>query len=378
MAASDLSRILSARHEALRSALREAALDALVVNPGPTLGYLTGLHFHLSERPVLAFFPVDGAPVMVVPELESQKTDAAAFGLTVHTYPERPDLWQAAFSAGVAAAGLGSSRLGVEPRWLRYLELGFLRSAAPGSRLGSAEDTVAALRMHKDDAEIAAMQKATEIAQDALTSTLGEMAEGITERETAAVLIQHLLRYGSEGELPFQPIIAFGPNSANPHAVPTGRALQPGDLVLFDWGANSDGYFSDLTRTFTFGDMDPELLVIADLVEAANAAGREASGPGVSAGAVDRAARAVIEAGGYGPRFIHRTGHGLGLEVHEDPYIRGDNELVLAPGMTFTVEPGIYLTGRGGVRIEDDVLITPDGARSLSDLPRAVVPLPIG
>jgi Xaa-Pro dipeptidase len=313
-----------------------------------------------------------------VPELESQKTDAAAFGLTVHTYPERPDLWQAAFSAGVAAAGLGSSRLGVEPRWLRYLELGFLRSAAPGSRLGSAEDTVAALRMHKDDAEIAAMQKATEIAQDALTSTLGEMAEGITERETAAVLIQHLLRYGSEGELPFQPIIAFGPNSANPHAVPTDRALQPGDLVLFDWGANFEGYFSDLTRTFTYGDMDPELLVIADLVEQANAAGREASGPGISAGAVDRATRAVIEAGGYGPRFIHRTGHGLGLEVHEDPYIRGDNELVLAPGMTFTVEPGIYLTGRGGVRIEDDMVITPDGARSLSDLPRAVVPLPIG
>lgn len=378
MASSDLSSVLSARHRALRNALKDAGLDALVVNPGPTLGYLTGLSFHLSERPVLGFFPVDGSPVMVVPELESVKTDAAAFDVSVHTYPERPDLWQAAFNSAVAEAGLGSAKLGLEPRWLRYLELGFLQKSASGGTLTSAEETVARLRMHKDAAEVAAMLKATEIAQDALTSTLGDLAEGITERETAAILIQNLLRYGSEGELPFQPIIAFGPNSANPHAVPTDRALQPGDLVLFDWGANYKGYFSDLTRTFTFGDMDPELLLIASLVEQANEAGRDASAPGVPAGAVDRAARAVIEAGGYGSRFIHRTGHGLGLEVHEDPYIRGDNELLLAPGMTYTVEPGIYLTGRGGVRIEDDMLVTADGAQSLSDLPRAVVPLPIG
>jgi len=378
MASSDLSSILSARHEALRAALAEAGLDALVVNPGPTLGYLTGLSFHLSERPVLAFFPLNGSPVMVVPELESIKTDSAAFDVSVHTYPERPDLWQSAFDKGVSSAGLGSARIGVEPRWLRYLELGFLQNAAGGGQLASAETTVASLRMHKDAAEVEAMVRATEIAQDALTSTLSEMAEGITERETAAILIQNLLRYGSEGELPFQPIIAFGPNSANPHAVPTHRPLQPGDLVLFDWGANYEGYFSDLTRTFTYGDMDAELLTIGTLVEQANAAGREASGPGVPAAAVDRAAREVIDAGGYGPQFMHRTGHGLGLEIHEDPYIRGDNELLLAPGMTYTVEPGIYLAGRGGVRIEDDMLITSGGARSLSDLPRAVVPLPIG
>lgn len=378
MGSSDTSRVLAARHRKLHAALRDAAIDVLVINPGPTLGYLTGLHFHLSERPVLAFFPVDSAPVMVVPELESQKTEDAAFQLSVHTYPERPDAWQAAFSAAAHAAGIADATLGVEPRWLRYLELGFLQEAAPRAALVSAEATVAALRMHKDAMELAAMQKATEIAQDALTATLGVMREGITERETAAVLIQHMLSYGSEGELPFQPIIAFGPNSANPHAVPTDRPLQQGDLVLFDWGANYKGYFSDLTRTFTFGDVDDELLTIARLVEQANEAGRLAAAPGVTAGAVDRAARAVIEQGGYGPRFVHRTGHGLGLEVHEEPYIRGDNERVLAPGMTFTVEPGIYLTGRGGVRVEDDVVITEDGSMSLSDLPRDVVPLPIG
>ena len=174
----------------------------------------------------------------------------------------------------------------------------------------------------------------------------------------------------------FQPIVAFGENSANPHAVPTDRPLQEGDLALFDWGANYRGYFSDLTRTFTFGDVDPELLEIGALVEAANEAGREEAGPGVAAGSVDRAARAVITQGGYGEQFMHRTGHGLGLEVHEEPYIRGDNTQKLAEGMTFTVEPGIYLAGRGGVRIEDDVVITAEGAESLSDLPRTVVPIP--
>lgn len=378
MASSDLGAALARRHDRLRAALRASSLDALVINPGPTLAYLTGLHFHLSERPVLAFFPVDGTPVMVVPELESQKTDAATFELSVLTYPERPTLWQAAFDAGVARAGVGSARIGVEPRWLRFLELSHLQVAAPAATLSAdGETAVAALRMHKDDVEVASMRKATAIAQDALGATLASMRAGITERETSAELIQHMLRLGSAGELPFQPIIAFGPNSANPHAVPTDRRLQHGDLVLVDWGANWEGYFSDLTRTFTYGPMDPELLTIARLVEEANAAGRAVSGPGIEAGAVDRATRGVIEAGGYGAQFFHRTGHGLGIEIHEEPYIRGDNEQILRPGMTFTIEPGIYLAGKGGVRIEDDMLITETGAESLSDLPRSVVPLGI-
>lgn len=378
MASSDLGAALARRHDRLRAALRASSLDALVINPGPTLAYLTGLHFHLSERPVLAFFPVDGKAVMVVPELESQKTEAATFDLSVLTYPERPTLWQAAFDAGVERAGVKSARIGVEPRWLRYLELSHLQTAAPAAVLSSeGEAAVAALRMHKDAVEVASMRKATEIAQDALRATLSSMRGGITERETSAELIQHMLRLGSAGELPFQPIIAFGPNSANPHAVPTDRRLQHGDLVLFDWGANWQGYFSDLTRTFSYGPMDPELLTIARLVEEANAAGRAVSAPGIQAGDVDRATRTVIEAGGYGPQFFHRTGHGLGIEIHEEPYIRGDNEQILRPGMTFTIEPGIYLAGKGGVRIEDDMLITETGAESLSDLPRAVVPLGI-
>ncbi len=179
-------------------------------------------------------------------------------------------------------------------------------------------------------------------------------------------------RHGSEPELPFQPIVAAGPNSANPHATPTDRPIQPGDLLIIDWGATHHGYFSDLTRTFAIGEVAPELAHITEVCLQANAAGRAAARPGIPAGEVDAAARKVIEEAGYGEFFTHRTGHGLGLDVHERPFIFGGNPDVLQPGMTFTVEPGIYLPHRGGVRVEDDVVITPEGARSLSDMPRAL------
>ncbi|MFT4605558.1 MAG: Xaa-Pro dipeptidase [Rhodothermales bacterium] len=371
-----LSEALTGRHARLREAMKSRRLDAVAINASPTLGYLTGLGFHLSERPVMAVFTAEGTPTMVVPELESLKFQEAQFDVNLYTYTEALDSWQTAFSD--ALSYLSSATVGVEPRWLRVLELRFLEGAASRATLVSGEEAIAHLRMHKDAIELDMMRTATRIAQDALKATLPKLEAGITELEAASLLIQNMLRLGSGGELPFQPIVAFGPNSANPHAEPTDRPLQEGDLALFDWGANYKGYFSDLTRTFTFGDVDPELLMIGGLVEAANAAGRAASAPGVQAGDIDRAARAVIAEAGYGEYFMHRTGHGLGLEVHEEPYIRDDNAQLMAPGMTFTIEPGIYLAGRGGVRIEDDLVITADGAESLSDMPRAVVPIPRG
>lgn len=197
----------------------------------------------------------------------------------------------------------------------------------------------------------------------------------MTEKATANELIVQLLRAGSDPHLPFSPIVAFGENSANPHAVPTDRILQAGDLVLIDWGAGFEGYFSDITRTFTFGEVDSELMRVGDIVLEANQAARKAGTPGLDAGVIDRAARSVIEGAGYGEAFIHRTGHGLGMEAHEAPYIFAGNDLILAPGMTFTIEPGIYLTGKGGVRIEDDVVMTEKGLASLTDMPREVLPV---
>ncbi len=360
------------RQAALTRMMAEQNLDALALNPGPSLPYLTGLHFHLSERPVVILFPKGDTPLIVLPELEAPKLESVALEMKSFPYGENPDAWGQAFQAAIALGGLHKARIGVEPRALRVLELRYLEAAAPEAEFVPAEAVTAGLRMHKDDAEIAAMQEAVEIAQASLQATLPAIRPGVSEREVAAELTLQLLRHGSNGAFPFSPIVSGGPNSANPHAIPTDRQLQEGDLLVIDYGANVEGYFSDITRTFAIGEVDPELARIVEVVEQANAAARAAAGPGVPASAVDRAARAVIEAAGYGPYFTHRTGHGLGLEVHEEPYIRGDNPQILQPGMAFTIEPGIYLPGRGGVRIEDDVVITARGCRSLTSLPRAL------
>ena len=179
-----------------------------------------------------------------------------------------------------------------------------------------------------------------------------------------------LLKHGSSPEIPFFPIVSSGPNSANPHAAPSDRKFQAGDMLVVDWGAAYDGYISDLTRTFAIGEVAPEYQKIHQIVQASNAAGRAAGKPGAPCAAVDKAARDVIEAAGYGAYFTHRTGHGIGMEGHEDPYMRGDNQQLLEPGMCYTVEPGIYLTSRNGVRVEDNMVVTESGSESLSDMER--------
>jgi Xaa-Pro dipeptidase len=236
----------------------------------------------------------------------------------------------------------------------------------------SGEKSLEAIRIIKDSSEIMAMRKAVEIAQQALQHTLPIIKVGITERQLASELITQLLREGSEYPLPYAPIVSTGPNSANPHASPTNRPIISGDLLVIDYGATNKGYVSDITRTFAIGEVEPEFSKIARVVREANEAGRSAVRPGVTAEYVDQVTRQVIENAGFGRYFTHRTGHGLGLEGHEAPYIRARNPLILEQGMTFTIEPGIYLPNRGGVRIEDNVLVTEDGVESLTDLPRTL------
>jgi Xaa-Pro dipeptidase len=245
-----------------------------------------------------------------------------------------------------------------------------LQSAAPKAQFAPAGESLSDLRLYKDQEEILFMKKAVEIAEKALLGTLSIIKSGMTERHVASELVQRLFQAGCDPELPFAPIVSAGPNSANPHASPSDYTLHSGDLLVIDWGASYQGYFSDLTRTFALGEPDPEYRRIAEIVLQANTAGRRAAAPGVLAQDVDRAARSVIEGAGYGTYFTHRTGHGLGRESHEEPYIREGNKTALAPGMTFTIEPGIYIPNKNGVRIEDNVVITSSGADCLSSLPR--------
>ena len=358
------------RLDKLNASLSTGGLDSVILNPGPTLSYLTGLNFHLMERPVVLFFAKDQTPALVLPELELQKVANLPYKLQVFSYSENPAEWDAAFRKATQALNLDGKRIGVELRQLRLLEFRYVKNAAPEADFPDASDVLAQLRLRKDRTEVEAMRRAVQIAQSALEATIPLIKIGMTEKELSAELVMQLFKHGSEPEMPFSPIVSSGPNSANPHASPSDRKLQAGDLLVVDWGAAHGGYISDLTRTFAVGEVDAEYAKIHKIVQEANAAGRAASKPGVPCASVDKAARDVIEQAGYGKYFTHRTGHGIGMEGHEDPYMRGDNMQLLEPGMAFTVEPGIYLAGRNGVRIEDNVVITESGADVLSDMPR--------
>ena len=360
------------RFDQLNASLQTSDLDAVVLNPGPTLTHLTGLHFHLMERPVVLLFAKDQDPAIVLPELELQKVASLPYKLQVFSYPENPSEWDAAFRKAAQALGLDGKRVGVEPRQLRLLEFRHVKAGAPEAEYPDASDVLSGLRLRKDQTEIEAMRRAVKIAQQALEATIPLIKISMTEKELSSELVMQLLKQGSEPEMPFAPIVSGGPNAANPHASPTERKLQAGDLLVIDWGATYDGYISDLTRTFAVGEVDDEYQKIHRLVQEANAAGRAAARPGVPCADVDKAARAVIENAGYGQYFTHRTGHGIGMEGHEEPYMRGDNMQLLEPGMAFTVEPGIYLPDRNGVRIEDNVVVTETGADVLSDMPREI------
>lgn len=362
--------VFAARQARLGEKLQAAGLDALAMVPGASLAYLTGLRYHLVSRPNAALFFPDQPPLFILPELEAGKARELAFPVRILTFGEDPRSWPEAFRQAVETAGLAGKLFGLEPLRMRYLEYDLLQEAAGEARFVSAEAAVAALRMYKDARELEAMRQAAVLAETALEAALPAIRPGVSERQIASELTLQLLRQGSEPELPFFPIVASGPNSANPHATPGDRRLRHGDLLIIDWGATVDGYFSDITRTFAVGEVEENLAEIARVVAEANAAGRAAVRPGVMAAEIDHAARQVIAAAGYGDFFIHRTGHGLGLEGHEPPFIRGDNQEVLQAGMTFTVEPGIYLPGRGGVRIEDDMVVTAEGGESLTGLPR--------
>jgi Xaa-Pro dipeptidase len=360
------------RLDKLNASLRISDLDSVILNAGPTLTYLTGLNFHLMERPVVLLFAKDQDPAIVLPELELQKVVDLPYKLQVFSYPEDPAEWDAVFRKAVQALGLDGKRIGVEPRQLRLLEFRHVKAGAPEADYPDASDVLSRLRLKKDEAEVDAMRRAVKIAQDALEATIPFIKIGMTEKEISSELVMQLLKRSSEPEMPFSPIVSAGPNSANPHASPTERKLQKGDMLVVDWGAVYHGYISDLTRTFAVGDVNAEYEKIHRVVQEANTAGRAAGKPGVPCADVDSAARDVIEKAGYGGYFTHRTGHGIGMEGHEEPYMRSDNMQLLEPGMTYTVEPGIYLPGRNGVRIEDNLVITESGAECLSDMPREI------
>ncbi len=348
-----------------------SGLDAVVLVPGANLRYFTGLEFHTSERPLLAFFSA-GELALVIPELELPQLERYP-----HLSP-RIFAWndvegyEGAFRAALQELELTEQVLGIDGLSMRAGEYLALLAEAPELQVRRAERELMRLRARKEPAEIEALREAVALSERALLRLLPELEVGQSERDIAERLGQLLREEGSEDDA-FPALVQSGPNSALPHGSPSGRALQAGEALLIDYGGKKNGYPADITRTYVLGEPNEELSRIFEVVSKANRAAVAATGPGAEMQAVDRAARQVIEAAGYGKFFIHRTGHGLGLEVHESiPQIAEGVTDRLEPGMTFTIEPGIYLPGFGGVRLEENVVVTETGCDVLTQLPHSL------
>lgn len=360
---------MKARFDRVQAALAEDPFDALVLIPGPNYRYVSGVSLHHSERLNLLVVPPSGRSAALAPRLEAPALEGLDLTLFTWRDEEGPER---ALRALVRDLKLEDTRLGIEYAQMRCGEAERLRAAVPRARLVPADDLLSSLRLVKDEDEATAMRRAIAITERALAATIATIHPGQTEAEVAAELQVQLLRAGSQASA-FNPLVVSGARSANPHFGPSDKPLEPGDVVILDCGATWGGYVGDITRCVALEPVPEEIVVIYDLCRAANAAGREAMAPGVSCEAVDDAARTVIERGGYGPRFIHRTGHGLGLESHEPPYLVAGNRELLQAGMVCTVEPGIYIPDLGGVRVEDDMLVITRGSESLTGFSRDLI-----
>ncbi|SFG03546.1 Xaa-Pro aminopeptidase [Halopelagius inordinatus] len=350
-----------------QTALSDAGADALVCFPSQNLFYLTGFDEDPGERHLLCLLPAEGDPTFLVPELYEKQVREASWIDDVRTWADGDDPL-AAVESVVSDLGLPESPhvLVDDTMWARFTH--DLRAALPDATFGLASEVLSAIRVRKDEAELDAMRRAAAAADEAMDAVraMGADAVGLSERELAQEIERRLAEAGGDG-VSFETIVGAGPNGAMPHHHHGDREVRAGEPVVLDFGTRVDGYPSDQTRTVVFdGDPSETFEDVHAVVRDAVAAGVDAVEPGVTAESVDRAAREVIEEAGYGDRFVHRTGHGVGLDVHEEPYIVTGNDRELEAGMVFSVEPGVYLPEEFGVRIEDLVAVTADGCERLN------------
>ncbi len=336
------------RLETVRARLSEIGADGLYATPSSNLYYLTGIDFDRSERLTALFLFRDRAPVVLCPAFEADRLRQMAAVEEVHTWAETEDPFLKAAALFPSSAGT----LAVEPS-TAFEDVERLIAARPGWKPAAAGSLFRQLRMTKTPDEIETIRRAIAIALPRFEKAFAALRPGAVESDISAA-------FGGGN------VVQFGPSSALPHGASGARALENGEAVLIDAWDKPEGYYYDITRSTFFGRPTDEYRKIWSVVLEAQTAAIEKAAPGVPCFEVDAAARRVIEKAGYGEFFPHRLGHGLGIDVHEPPYMVGHDRTVLEPGMTFTSEPGIYLLGRFGVRIEDDILVTSKGAESLS------------
>ncbi|NOD97774.1 M24 family metallopeptidase [Ruegeria sp. HKCCD6228] len=345
----------------------DMSVDAVALVPGPNFTRALGKSFMSHERPFVVVIPAQGDPAAIVPNLELASWDLVGFEGAVFDWRDQTG-YDGAFSALAAHSPIRS--LAVEGQVMRFFVSDAFTRAIPDLQIVDGEREISGLRIIKTEEDIAALQAAIDISERALERVIAGVRAGQTEKQIEQALIQALFAEGAES-LAFSPIVAAGDNSARPHG--KARAdyrIKAGDALLFDFGARKHGFAADITRTFFVQDVTDEGRDVYDTVLRANKAGFEACRPGVTAHDIDDAVTGVLEASPFADRIRTKTGHGLGRDVHEAPYIMRGNSQKILPGMVWTNEPGLYELDKFGVRIEDDVLVTGDGCRSLTRFPK--------
>ena len=355
----------AARRKRASAALGAQGVSALLLSPGSDLAYLSGYRIFGSERLTCLVLAADGAATLVLPALESARARQAAPDLPQRTWEETEDPYALAASL---VAGRGEVAV-ADQMWALFTLR--LQQALPGRAFSLASRVTRELRMRKDAHEREALREVSASADRAYAKVLGREFTGKREREIGAELAE-LLRQEGHDEVTFT-IVASGPNGASPHHETGDRRIAAGDTIVLDFGGTRQWYCSDITRTVHVGTPDAETVKVHDAVRRAQEAGYAAAVSGATAASVDAASRTVIADAGYGQYFIHRLGHGIGLDGHEHPYLVSGNDERLGPGMAFSIEPGIYLPDRFGVRIEDIAILGDGGvAEPLNHADRAL------
>ncbi|MDH6374248.1 Xaa-Pro dipeptidase [Paenibacillus sp. PastF-3] len=341
-------------------------LDALLVTDPKHVYYLTGFASDPHER-FLGVLLIRGEEAMLIlPALDAEAAQAASSVTKIITHSDTDNPYN------LLKDCFGSSKLGtlgIEKEHFSVARFEHLTAAVPAERFSDIGPLLRSMRSKKTPDEVKRMKHAAELVEEALRRVLTHVKTGVTENDLVAELEYLMKKVGASGPS-FDTMVLSGPKTALPHGVPGNRVIQPGDFLMFDIGVYADGYASDITRTFAIESVDDKLITIYNTVLAANEAGIAASNPGAPFGSVDKAARDVIEEAGFGEYFLHRVGHGLGMDVHEYPSLHGQNDDIIEIGNVFTVEPGIYVPGLAGVRIEDDLIITAEGAETLTSFPK--------
>jgi Xaa-Pro aminopeptidase len=351
--------------------MRERGVDTLLVGPSADLRYLVGYHALPLERLTLLVVPAEGEATLVAPALEAPR--ARSSGATDHaelaTWEETDDPI-ALVRDLLRAAGVGEdATYAVQDRLWTSFTLR-LQDALPARAWLPGSSVLRDLRIAKTPDEVAALKRVGAAIDRVHQQVPALLRPGRTEHEVGRDIAERIL--DEHDEVNFV-IVASGPNGASPHHETGSRVLEPGDAVVVDIGGTREGYCSDMTRNYTLGPADPAYRELHDVLEASQVAATEVVRPGIEAHEVDRVARRIITEAGWGPQFLHRTGHGIGVEEHEEPWIVEGNDEPLVPGMAFSVEPGIYVADRWGARIEDIVVVTEDGADRCNLLPRGLV-----